>query len=127
MLILHLGIVGLFILIEALYHPYRDFLIGSTDLFFMINYVVIVESYLVLKSIFIYLYTSMVCASFIVTVVIVLSHFWYSIKDSKCVLFLKRKFIGRYNDYELIHNLNAHEENDEDDNEFINAFNIIKF
>ena len=80
MFISHLVITLLFIIIQALIHPFKNRLTGLIDLFFMINYWLILEFHVAADSeVFIIAYIILLSTAIFVLLLILVFHFFYYI------------------------------------------------
>ena len=103
--VINLIILSIFILIQSFVRPFKSRLILLMDLFFMINYWLIILFYLVFKSNFIDAYIFLLSAAILVLVLVLLSHFCYVCIYSKnpgVFLQVKTKFNRRFAGYERI-------------------------
>ena len=120
MLIVHLVIVMVFLLLQALCHPFKSQITGVIDLLLMMNYWLIIEFYFILGRASHVAYTFLVSTAILALFLILMFHFF-----CKCVytrqlkLFFKRKRQRweRFRRYELLEN----NINEEDDCELFNA------
>ena len=99
--IFNLVILLIFIQIQSFARPFKSRLIFIVDLFFMINYWLIIEFYLltVFKSIFLGVYIFLLSAAILVLVLVLFSHFCYMYIYSKnpgVFLQVKTKFRKGY-------------------------------
>ena len=107
-------ILLIFIQIQSFARPFKSHLIFMMDLFFMINYWLIILFYLVFRSDFIDAYIFLLSAAILVLVLVLFSHFCYVYIYSKnpgVFLQLKTKFCRRFKGYERIED-QANEEAD---------------
>ena len=103
--IFNLVILLIFVQIQSFARPFKSCLILIMDLFFMINYWLIILFYLVFKSNFIEAYIFLLSAAILVLVLVLFSHFCYLYIYSKnpgVFLQVKTKFHRRFKGYERI-------------------------
>ena len=108
-------ILSIFILIQSFARPFKSRLILLMDLFFMINYWLIILFQLVFKSIFLRVYIFLLSAAVLVLVLVLFSHFCYVCIYSKnpgVFLQVKTKFNRRFVGYERIEDQANEEEAD---------------
>lgn len=80
MLLAHLVIILVFMLVQAHVRPFRNHLVGALDMFFMLNYWLIILLYLLMdpsKPLFIQAYISLLSFAIIMLILIMLFHFFY--------------------------------------------------
>ena len=80
MLLGHLVVILVFMLVQAHVRPFRNHLVGALDMFFMLNYWLIIMFYLLLdpsKPTFIRVYISLLSFAIIMMILVIIFHFFY--------------------------------------------------
>ena len=96
MLIIHHMIIITFILIQALCRPFRSCLIGLVDLFFMVDYLLIIECYFFFRPTSIAAYT-LVSSALFMLLLIVLFHCCHNyLKTPHFISKFRKKYVNRY-------------------------------
>jgi transcription initiation factor TFIID subunit 2/histone acetyltransferase MYST3 len=116
MLIAHFVIMLAFILLQGKVNPFCSHLVGALDMFFMLNYLLIVVFYLQLsQSTFLTAYVILVSFAISAMALILLSHLFYNyiyLKKQAVFTNLKMKISNRLNKYQTVESEN---ENSDDD------------
>ena len=113
--IFNLIILLIFIQIQSFARPFKSHIIFMMDLFFMINYWLIILFYLVSKTNFIDAYSFLLSGAILVLVLILFSHFCYVYIYSKnpgVFLQVKIMFCKRFRGYKRIEEQQENEEAD---------------
>jgi hypothetical protein len=118
MLIAHFVIMQAFILLQGHLRPFRSHLVGTLDMFFMLNYLLIVVFYLQLsQSAFLVAYVILVSLAISVMVLILLSHLLYNyiyLKKQAAFRDWKMKISNRLKKYQTVGAENENEYSDDD-------------
>ena len=69
--ILHIALILVFILFQVFLRPFRNYLIGICDTFFMLNYWLIIEMYFLFNSVFFGFYVGLTVAAILVVCLLV--------------------------------------------------------
>ena len=118
MLVAHLAIILVFILLQAHIRPFRSQLVGLVDIFFMLNYCLIIEFYLRFDSTGIFftdVYTFLVSSAIAMFILIPILHFVHEyvyLKKPTVFANLKIKLLNKLKKYEVV--VNEAEGSDED-------------
>jgi transcription initiation factor TFIID subunit 2/histone acetyltransferase MYST3 len=116
MLIAHFVIMQAFILLQGHLRPFRSHLVGTLDMFFMLNYLLIVVFYLQLsQSDFLVAYVILVSLAISVMVLILLSHLLYNyiyLKKQAVFRDWKIKISNRLKKYQAIESENESSDDD---------------
>jgi hypothetical protein len=116
MLIAHVVIMLAFILLQGQVRPFHSYLVGALDMFFMLNYLLIVGLYFQLsQSTFLMAYVILASLAIFVMALILLSHLLYNyiyLKKQAVFTNWKMKISNRLNKYQIVESEN---ENSDDD------------
>ena len=119
MLMAHLVIIMVFILVQAHVRPFRNQLVGVLDIFFMLNYWLIIVFYFQFdpaKITFLAAYIFLIGSAIAALAMIMLSHlfyYWVYMKKPDFFSALKMKLSSKIKKYEVVVNVMA-EDSDED-------------
>ena len=97
MLTIHRMIIIIFIPIQSLCHPFQNRLIGLVDLFFMVDYWLIIECYFIFGPTSIAAYILMSLALFVLLLIVLLHCCHFYLKTLKLIW---KKYVNRYEDEE---------------------------
>ncbi len=114
MLTLQFAIIAAFVLFQNHLRPFKNYLIGSVDIFFMINYMGLIFSFLLIQSLFLPIYILLLSMALLILLLIVLGHCWICLRHIPIINKLKTR-LGRKNG---IINDTSDEDNDADEHLF---------
>ena len=93
---IHVVIFIVFIIFQAILHPFKNLIVGFVDTLVMTDYWLIIMSYLIFKSIFQGAYILLLSAYLLVLLLIFLFHFYYEYIHQKVSFKIKAKLYNKY-------------------------------